>query len=53
MKNDIDLGAVMEKLRWLRLPGMTRALEGICERARKDNLTPGNFFCTPRSKRGT
>ncbi len=40
MKDDIDLGAVMEKLRWLRLPGMTRALEEICERARKDNLTP-------------
>ena len=40
MKDDIDLAAVVEKLRWLRLPGMTRALEGICKRAREDNLTP-------------
>ncbi len=40
MKNEIDLAAAMDKLRWLRLPGMTRALEALIERARKDNLTP-------------
>ncbi len=39
MKNELDLAAVLEKLRWLRLPGMTRALEGLIARARKDNLT--------------
>lgn len=40
MKNELDLAAVSEKLRWLRLSGMTRALEALGERARKDNLTP-------------
>lgn len=40
MKNELDLAAVMEKLRWLRLPGMVRALEALVERARKNNLTP-------------
>lgn len=40
MKNEIDLAAAMEKLRWLRLPGMSRSLEGLVERARKTNLTP-------------
>lgn len=39
MKVEIDLAAVIAKLRWLRLPGMARAVEGLLERARKDNLT--------------
>ena len=40
MKEELDLAAVIEKLRWLRLPGMAHALECLLERARKDNLTP-------------
>jgi DNA replication protein DnaC len=40
VNDELDLAAVTEKLRWLRLPGMTRALEGLVARARKDNLTP-------------
>lgn len=40
MKNELDMAAVSEKLRWLRLPGMTRTLESLTERALKDNLTP-------------
>lgn len=40
MKHEVDLAAVIAKLRWLRLPGMARALEALVERARKDNLTP-------------
>jgi hypothetical protein len=40
MKEDVDLAAVLEKLRWLRLPGMARALVNLIERARTDNLTP-------------
>lgn len=40
MKNEIDLAAAAEKLRWLRLPGMSRSLEALVERARKTNLTP-------------
>jgi DNA replication protein DnaC len=40
VKDDLDLAAVIAKLRWLRLPGMARALETLLERARKHNLTP-------------
>lgn len=40
MKEELDLAAVIAKLRWLKLPGMARALEGLVERARRDNLTP-------------
>lgn len=40
MKDEIDLAAVIAKLRWLRLPGMARAVEGIVVRARENNLTP-------------
>lgn len=40
MKDDIVLAAVIEKLRWLKLPGMTRTLETVVARARKDNITP-------------
>ena len=40
MKEDVDLAAVLEKLRWLRLPGMARVLVNLIERAREDNLTP-------------
>jgi DNA replication protein DnaC len=39
MKNDLDLAAIIAKLRWLKLPGMARALETIVDRARKENLT--------------
>lgn len=39
-KTDLDLAAVIEKLRWLRLPGMARALEPLLARAAKKNLTP-------------
>jgi DNA replication protein DnaC len=39
-KTDLDLAAIIEKLRWLRLPGMSRALEAILARAAKNNLTP-------------
>lgn len=40
MKDELDLAAIIAKLRWLRLPGMARALEALMARARKDNLTP-------------
>ena len=40
MKNELDLAAVIAKLRWLKLPGMARAIEGLLERARKTNMTP-------------
>jgi hypothetical protein len=38
-KTDLDLAAVFEKLRWLKMPGMARALEAILERAAKHNMT--------------
>ncbi len=40
MKDEIDLAAVIAKLRWLKLPGMVRALEALLARAIKNNLTP-------------
>jgi DNA replication protein DnaC len=40
MKDELDLAAVIAKLRWLRLPGMARTIEAIVARARKENLTP-------------
>ena len=39
-KTDLDLAAVIEKLRWLRLPGMARIVAELVERARNDNLVP-------------
>jgi DNA replication protein DnaC len=39
MKNELDLAAIIAKLRWLRLPGMAHAIEKLIERARKENLT--------------
>jgi DNA replication protein DnaC len=40
VKNELDLAAVIAKLRWLKLPGMARALEALVERAKNENLTP-------------
>jgi len=40
VKDELDLAAIIEKLRWLRLPGMARGLDKLIERARTDNLTP-------------
>lgn len=39
-KTDLDLAAVIAKMRWLRLPGMARAVEDLLARATKNNLTP-------------
>jgi DNA replication protein DnaC len=39
-KNEVDFAAVVAKLKWLRLPGMARGLEGLISRASKTNLTP-------------
>ena len=35
-----QLALLVEKLRWLRLPGMAAAVKDLIERAAKDNLTP-------------
>jgi len=35
-----QLDLLVEKLRWLRLPGMAAAVKDLLERAAKDNLTP-------------
>src|SRR5262245_1160942 len=40
MKDDDLLDLTIEKLRWLRLPGMARALADIIEAARQQNLSP-------------
>lgn len=39
MKDDDVIAMLVEKLRWLRLPGMAEALPAILARAAKDNLT--------------
>jgi DNA replication protein DnaC len=39
-KEEVELAAIVEKLRWLRLPGMARTVEKLVERARQSNLTP-------------
>jgi DNA replication protein DnaC len=31
---------ILEQLRWLRLPGMARALEAMLARVKKTNMTP-------------
>lgn len=39
MSDDVDLAAVIAKLRWLKLPGMARAVEGLLARAARENMT--------------
>ena len=39
MKNDDLIELLLDKLRWLRLPGMVQTLEVILAQAAKDNLT--------------
>lgn len=36
---DDPIGATVDKLRWLKLPGMAKALQTILDQARKDNLS--------------
>lgn len=40
MKDDDKLAMISEQLRWLRLPGMHKALEGLLSTAGKTNMTP-------------
>ena len=40
MKDDDLLSLVLDKLSWLRLPGMARALARLIEQARAENLSP-------------
>ena len=40
MKDDDKLAMIMEQLRWLKLPGMHKALGGLLGRASKANMTP-------------
>lgn len=40
MKDPTELELLLEKLRWLRLPGMARNAETILDGAARDNWTP-------------
>ena len=40
MKDEDKLAAIVAQLRWLKLPGMVRALETLLTRATKTNMTP-------------
>lgn len=39
-RDDDELELTRQKLKWLRLPGMTRALDELVKKAAKNNLTP-------------
>ena len=39
MKDDDVLALLVEKLRWLRLPGMARTIPALLGQAAKENLT--------------
>jgi DNA replication protein DnaC len=52
-KNDDDLALLLEKLRWLKLPGMARAVQDILALAAKKNLTPMevvHYLCDEEKK---
>jgi DNA replication protein DnaC len=40
VNNDDKLSMILAQLRWLRLPGMARALETLLARAKESNMTP-------------
>jgi DNA replication protein DnaC len=40
VKAELDLSAVIDKLRWLKLPGMARGVEALVARAAKNNMSP-------------
>lgn len=40
MKNDDSIELLIEKLRWLRLPGMAQMIKALIAQASKENLTP-------------
>ena len=44
MKEGYLLELVIEKLRWLRLPGMAKGLSDLLERANKENLSGLEFL---------
>jgi len=51
MKDDDVIALLVEKLRWLRLPGMAETLPAIMARAAKDNLTVADVV-QPLVRRG-
>ncbi len=62
MKDDDVIAMLIEKLRWLRLPGMAATLPAILAQAAKDNLTvaewlaraaSGDVFSRFQSHKGT
>jgi len=53
MKDDDDIDLLLEKLRWLKLPGMARAVRDLLAEAAKKNLTPldvANRLCDEEKK---
>jgi DNA replication protein DnaC len=40
VKAELGLSAVIDKLRWLKLPGMARGVEALVARATKNNMSP-------------
>ena len=53
MKDDDDIDLLLEKLRWLKLPGMARAVRDLFAEAARKNLTPldvANRLCDEEKK---
>lgn len=44
MKHEDDLELTLQKLKWLRLPGMARSLKELLDKAAKENLTTSDVI---------
>lgn len=44
MKDEDDIELTLEKLKWLRLPGMARTLKELLDKAAKENLTTSDVI---------
>ncbi|MBE2249452.1 MAG: hypothetical protein IAE78_07860 [Myxococcus sp.] len=44
MNREDELEQVLQKLKWLRLPGMMRALPGLLAKASAENLTTSDVI---------
>ena len=51
MKRDDELELLLEKLKWLRLPGMARALRGLLDKAAEENLSSATSSAASATRR--
>ena len=53
MKDEDEIELTLQKLKWLRLPGMARALRELLEKAAKENLTTSDVVSRLRENGGS